>query len=90
MTELNNKLSINSSTQSITSNLITAKSLIISDTKAYSSNTQSSQVSAMISNNGTSGVSSLFVKTLVDTSWTTFVKNWLPFIEKSGHTELPT
>ena len=62
LTELNNKLS-SSSTQSITSNIITAKSLIISDTKAYSSNTQSSQVSATVSNNGTSGVASLFVKT---------------------------
>ena len=62
LNELNNKMS-NSATQSITSNVITAKSLIISDTKAYSSNTQSTQVSATISNNGTSGVASLFVKT---------------------------
>jgi hypothetical protein len=62
LNELNNKIS-NSATQSITSNVITAKSLIISDTKAYSSNTQSTQVSATISNNGTSGVASLFVKT---------------------------
>ena len=55
LNELNNKLTNNTS-QSITCNILTAKSSVITDTKPYA------HVSNTIINNGTGGFASSFVK----------------------------
>ena len=57
LTELNKKLT-NDTTQSITCNVITSKSSIITDNKPYA------HVSNTISNNGTGGFASVFVNSL--------------------------
>jgi len=57
LTELNKKLT-NDTTQSITCNVITSKSSVITDNKPYA------HVSNTISNNGTGGFASVFVNSL--------------------------
>ena len=57
MTELDTKLS-NSATQSITTNVLTAKSAVITDNKPFS------HVSTTVSNSASNGYASVFVKSL--------------------------